>query len=348
MEYSFYSGGFMKIEKNALPAGAAVSAVALWSFSPVLISLIGAKAGAAEIFLIAISSSLIASLVISLCQWGTTKTLIMMMKPGAGLLNGLKNAALAGVFIGLWYFGCYQALQYGPKIETTIIAFIWPLLSVFAMRIFAKDLAKPLTLKSWLLVLASFIGVVGIVLNNNASSGSEGFWGFFWAILAAIGSGLYLPFAVKASKSFSTILGTGVKTTFYSVSVSNVVALITAGAAMIVFKYPLDFSGIDTASFIYCTVIGLGVYLFAEIAWTWAFKETASLTLSSLPYFSPAVSVLLLAICFRQPLTIYAVIGLTIIISSNLYLHFESHIKKIRENRRMRRLKEGTQIEVSS
>lgn len=178
------------------------------------------------------------------------------------------------------------------------------------------------------------------MLNNSASSGSEGFWGFFWAILAAIGSGLYLPFAVKASKSFSTILGPGVKTTFYSVSVSNVVALITTGLAMMFFKYPLDFTRIDTASFIYCAVIGLGVYLFAEIAWTWAFKETASLTLSSLPYFSPAVSVLLLAMFFHQPLTVYALIGLTIIISSNLYLHFESHIKKIRENRRMRKSKE--------
>lgn len=310
------------------------------SLSSVFISLIGAKAGAAEIFLIAISLSLVVSLVIAVFQWGTTKTLIKGMRIEPQLLNGLKNAALSGVFIGLWYFGFYQALQYGPKIETTIIAFIWPLLSVFAMRIFAKDLAKPLTLKSWLLILASFIGVVGIVLNNSASSGSEGFWGFFWAILAAIGSGLYLPFAVKASKSFSAKLGTGVKTTFYSVSISNTIALITAGAAMILFKYPLDFTRIDISSFIYCIVIGLGVYLFAEIAWTWAFKETASLTLSSLPYFSPAVSVLLLAIFFHQPLTIYAVIGLTIIISSNLYLHFESHIKKIRENRRMRKSKE--------
>lgn len=87
-----------------LTGGAAVSAVALWSLSPVFISLIGAKAGAAEIFLIAISLSLVVSLVIAVFQWGTTKTLIKGMRIEPQLLNGLKNAALSGVFIGLWYF----------------------------------------------------------------------------------------------------------------------------------------------------------------------------------------------------------------------------------------------------
>lgn len=312
---------------TVLAPASAVTAVALWSITPILITMIGGKAGAAEVFLIAISLSIIAGAVIALFNWKTTILLCSNLKNSSSLLKGIMNACIAGAFIGLWYFGFYQALSFGPKIEVTVIAFIWPLLSVIAMRIFASDVAPPLKLKSWLLIGASFVGVGLITLNNAGSSDSGSMWGIFWAFLAAVGSGLYLPFAVKASKAFSELVSSGPLTTFYSVTVSNVSSLVVAGGAMLLSDYPLDFSGLDMKSLVLCAVIGLGIYLFAEVAWTWAFRETASLTLSSLPYFSPAVSIVLLALIYNEVVTIYAVIGLVIILGSNLWLHFGSSRK---------------------
>jgi len=315
-------------KRNSLAVMAAVSAVGLWSLSPIFISLIGTRAGAAEVFLVAMNFAILSGIIISLVKWKTTKILLANLNRRSGLLKGVFNASIAGAFIGVWYFGFYQALNYGPKIEVTVIAFIWPLLSIIAMRIFAKDAASPLYLKSWLLIAASFVGVSLIALNNENSNNSETFWGMLWAFIAAVGSGLYLPFAVKASKKFSEIVDPGPLTTFYSVSVSNVAAIIVAGFGMLIAKYPLNFSNFDFSTLLLCAVIGLGVYLFAEVAWTWAFRETASLTLSSLPYFSPAVSVVLLALLFNEKITIYATFGLMIIIVSNLWLHFDKTSKK--------------------
>lgn len=312
---------------TVLAPASAVTAVLLWSITPILITMIGGKAGSAEVFLIAISLSILAGGVIALANLKTTMLLFRSLKQSTSLLKGILNACVAGAFIGLWYFGFYQALSFGPKIEVTVIAFIWPLLSVIAMRIFAKNIAPPLKLKSWLLIGASFVGVGLITLNNAGSSDAGNMWGIFWAFLAAIGSGLYLPFAVKASKSFSAIVSSGPLTTFYSVTVSNVSALVVAGGAMFLSGYPLDFTGLDTESLILCAVIGLGIYLFAEVAWTWAFRETASLTLSSLPYFSPAISIVLLALIYNEVVTPYAVIGLVVILGSNLWLHFGSNRK---------------------
>lgn len=326
----------MKVEKKhkSLATMAAVSAVGLWSLSPIFISLIGAKAGAAEVFLTAITLAIISGIVISLIKWRTTKTLLKNLNHKSGLLNGVLNASIAGAFIGVWYFGFYQALNYGPKVEVTVIAFIWPLLSIIAMRLFARESAPPLRLKSWLLIAASFIGVSLIAFNNAGGTVNEdgGFWGILWAFIAAVGSGLYLPFAVKASKQFSEIVDPGPLTTFYSVSVSNIAALIVAGLGMIVARYPLNFSSFDISTLLLCAVIGLGVYLFAEVAWTWAFRETASLTLSSLPYFSPAVSVVLLALLFNEKVTVFAVIGLLIIVVSNLWLHFDKNSREGNHN----------------
>lgn len=302
---------------------AAVFAVGLWSLSPVFITLIGGRLGAAEVFLIAIVMSLIVSLVAVVFNKGITKKVVQSVIHERSARSGLLNAVIAGVFIGMWYFGFYQALNYGPKIEVTIVAFVWPLLSIIAMRIFAKNSARPLTLKAWSLILLSFVGVALITLSGGSLEGGDSFWGFFWAIVAALGSGLYLPFAVKASASFSEIIHSGPLTTLYSVSVSNVAAFITTAGAMLLVRYPLDFSKIDVGSLLLCAVIGIGVYLCAEVAWTWAFRVTASLTLSSLPYFSPAVSAVLLAVLFSETLTIFAVIGVSVIIVSNLVLHFD-------------------------
>lgn len=314
---------------------AAVTAVGLWSITPILITMVGGRLGAAEVFLIAIAFSIVAGIVIALANWKTTKTLLRSLNRTSGLLPGVMNASIAGVFIGLWYFGFYQALVLGPKVEVTVIAFIWPLLSIIAMRVFARDVAPPLKLMSWLLIGASFIGVGLITFNNAGNSDNGSIWGIVWAFIAAIGSGLYLPFAVKASASFSRIISPGPLTTFYSVSVSNLSALVVAGGAMVFSGYPLDFTGLDLGSFVLCAVIGLGIYLFAEVAWTWAFRETASLTLSSLPYFSPAVSVVLLALIYNETVTMYAVVGLVIIVVSNLWLHFGKSRKhvKLEKNR---------------
>jgi glycine betaine/proline transport system substrate-binding protein len=80
-------------------------------------------------------------------------------------------------------------------------------------------------------------------------------------------------------------------------------------------------SGVVERPSLIAAIIGIGTYLVAEVTWTWAFQEYKSLTLSSLPYFSPAVSVILLHVLFDEPVRPIAIVGLVLMLFSNLTLH---------------------------
>lgn len=98
-------------------------------------------------------------------------------------------------------------------------------------------------------------------------------------------------------------------------------ALAIVLSALAVSSQPPRFQGFDAQVLFVCGLIGLGTYLAAEIAWTWAFQEYKSLTLSALPYFSPAASVVLLYLLFDEPARPIAMVGLVLVLASNLTMH---------------------------
>lgn len=295
----------------------AVIAVMFWSLKPVFVSLMGTDVGFVEVYLLSVGISLIGSLVISAFWHRST---VAIISGGRKTWNGVKYASLSGLFLAMWYYGFYRALFESSKTEATVVAFVWPLIAVIAMRLFSPKTAPPLKLSQWGFVIMAFIGA-GIVVGGSALSNPTFDFGLVWAVIAAIGSGLYLPFTLKALDCFEGMVkGDTPKATFYAITVANFVAFGSVLLAMIVSSHSFDFSQISLKILGLCTLIGLGTYLFAEIAWSWAFKEYASLTLSALPYFSPAVSVTLLAIFFHEKLTLWTVIGMIAILASNLLL----------------------------
>lgn len=301
---------------------AAVLAVGLWAFAPVFITLIGDKAGAMEVMLVASSSAIAASVVVALVLWKKTVRLFHVPNRGA-LLRGVGWALLSGVFLSFWYYGYYRALQNAPKVDVTVIAFTWPLISIIAIRLFSPSTAKGLTLPQWLLVLLSFVGAAVIAVSNLQAGGTEqANLDILWAVAAALGSGLYLPFAIKSLDSFNSLLDSPSASTFYSISVVNMSALVVALTMSVgIMGEALDFSRVDGSVLLIGAVLGLGTYLAAEVAWTWAIQAHKSLTISTLPYFTPAASVLLLFFLFGSPLKAVAIIGLILILVSNLVLH---------------------------
>ena len=301
---------------------AAVLAVGLWAFAPVFVTLIGDKAGAMEAMLVASSSAIAASVVVALVLWRKTVRLFHVPNRGT-LLRGVGWAILSGVFLAFWYYGYYRALQNAPKVDVTVIAFTWPLISIIAIRLFSPSTAKGLTLPQWLLVLLSFVGAAVIAASNLQAGGTEQVnLEILWAVAAALGSGLYLPFAIKSLDSFNSLLDSPSASTFYSVSVVNMSALAVALTMSVgIMGEALDFSRVDGSVLLIGAILGVGTYLAAEVAWTWAIQAHKSLTISTLPYFTPAASVLLLSLLFGSPVKAVAIIGLVLILASNLILH---------------------------
>lgn len=194
------------------------------------------------------------------------------------------------------------------------------------MRIISPSTARKLRWNEWFLIGTAFLGAAAIGASNlgadPAAPSGEG--EILWAFAAAIGSGFYLPFAITATRSFDQILTSRPIATFYAISIANTVALSAVLVALTLTEHPMYFSAFTPVTVLVCAVIGIGTYLVAEITWTWAFQEYKSLTLSSLPYYSPAASVVLLHLLFDEPVRPIAVAGLAMILLSNLTLHRRS------------------------
>lgn len=299
---------------------AAILAVGLWAFTPIVITFAGNSIAYTETYIISAALSIITSILLFIIFHKNTRKLLQNKEV---LLKAVGWSALSGVFLGLWYYGYYRALHSSPKSDVTVIAFTWPLISIIAIRWITPATAKPLKLGQWLLILLSFLGAAAIAFANvQPSETGEINIEILWAVVAAIGSGLYIPFAIKSSNYLNTLISSSVFSTMYSISILNFFSLVFVSVMTIgVMRTPLDFSGLDFSGVILCGITGIGVYLVAEVAWTWAIQSYNSLTIATLPYFTPAASVILIFLFFGETIKPVAIIGLLLILVSNLVLH---------------------------
>lgn len=297
---------------------AALVAVAFWSLKPIFITFVGDRGGFAEVYVASAAVSVLVSGTGVLLLRGDARALV---RAGGIARHGAVQAAVSGLCLALWYYGFYRALYTAPKADATIIAFTWPLIAVIATPFLARTPIRRLSPVQWVLVLASFAGAAAIALSDHGEQSGGSSTGIVWAFVAAFGSGIYLPFALNATSAFDGVLGSKPKATFFAVSIANTTALVVVMAGLAVTGHALHFETFDATTVAVCALIGVGTYLVAELAWTWAFRENRSLALSSLPYLSPAVSVVLLLLLFAEPVRPVAAVGLVVIVVSNLIVH---------------------------
>ena len=313
----------------SLPVLAAIAAVAFWSLKPVFVTLIGGRLDSAEIFVLA---SLCAGVITLPCVLGSRRLRSAVVAAGAWAY--IRPACTSGAFLGLWYYGFYRALQETGKVEATIIAFTWPIIALIALPLLSgRGLA--LGRLRWALVVLGLIGA-GIAAFS-PSAGFTGGGGLAWAAAAALGSGLYLPFAVRSVERMPSELGS-VQRTFLSIAVANLSAL---GCVLVFRLLTGDPVAIGEAvgragavGLVVCALIGVGTYVIAEVGWTWAMQTDLAPRLGALPYLSPAVSTVLLAGLFGEPVSGYAVVGLVIVVGVNLGLWSVGRSKPAHEDER--------------
>ena len=287
----------------------------MWSLKPTLITLASAQAGFAEIYL---ASGIIAALV-------AIPIIIFLSRTDKGWWREpsiLRNSTLSGIFLGVWYYGFYRALMEAPEIEASIIGFSWVIIATIVMPYLGPKGIQRLTPWQFVLIGVAFGGVVLISISGvNIAQGGDPkeLW---WAVIAAIGSGLYLPFALRANASLSKRgnLKT-VSSMTLVIAVANICSIAFVSGALLLTHAPLDFTSFTGSTYLIAGAIGIGVYFLAEVGWTWGYSTYNSLALGLLPYLVPGVSSLLLWALFGNQLTWLTALGLSIIVSANIVIH---------------------------
>lgn len=307
----------MSKKSQALMLLGAVFAVSFWSLKPVFVSIVDGRLGSIEMY---VTAACFAS-VLSVVGFLLDKKIRQELRQKT-IYKAIGWTALSGLCLAVWYFCFYQALYTGAKSEATIIAFTWPIIALIAVPLLSKAKLS-LSKIQWGFVILAFIGTVLVSLSSEVSNSREA---IIWAVVAAIGSGFYLPFAIRANSHISEALSP-IRKTFISISFANGFSLLFVLILSAVIRHQFDYSQGKPVDIAVCALIGLGTYLIAEIAWTWVIQGDSGDWLGALPYMSPAVSVVLLALIFNEPTTWKIWIGLFIIVGSNIGVYVAGLMK---------------------
>ena len=297
-------------QHTAMGLWGCVVAVALWSLKPSLISLTPSSAGFAEVYLLSGTIAVVVGLPF-LVAWGAKYRHAFTWKI-------VFQIAIAGVCLGIWYYGFYRALKEAPVMEASIIGFSWVLIATIVMPyIGPKDIRK-MTWLQWGLMLVAFLGVA-LITKSGVGAGDGDPKELVWAGIAAVGSGLYLPFAVKATRALEKSVS-ALKATTVVITGANVASVVSVGAVLLATRADLDFTAITPKTMLVCGIIGVCVYILAEVFWTWGYSQTNSQAIGVMPYAVPVVSSLFLVAFFDTQFTMMLLIGMGLIVTSNVLM----------------------------
>lgn len=274
----------------------AAVAIAIWSTTATASKLLLHSYDTLQI--LAVCSLLAATLLfaVNLCRGNLRK--LRTYRPRDFLIT-------AGVgILGTFLYNMFLVLGINKLLasQAMIINYLWPMMAVVMGCLLLKE---KMTLRKAGAVLLSFIGVV-IVTSNGSLAGFAGsnLLGALFCVLAAVSYGLFVVLNKRLpyDPTLSMML-------YYVVSaVVAVVCLAVAG------ELP-RFSGWESLGFLW---IGMGDYAIAYVTWALAMRAGDTAKVANLAYITPFLSLVVAHFVLADPITVWSLGGLLVIISGIL------------------------------
>lgn len=202
---------------------------------------------------------------------------------------------LPGTFF--YYVFLYSGTSRMLASQAFIINYLWPIMSIVFACIVIKD---KLTLRKGIAVAVSFLGVItvagGELINFNANS----LLGAALCIGAAVSYGLFTALNQKWHYDKQVAL-------FLSYTVAFLLTLVINVASGATFSVnALQLAGLAWN--------GIGVMAVATTTWAIALDSGKTAKISNLAYITPFLSLVWTSIFLKEPIELFSIVGLAIII----------------------------------
>ena len=301
--------------KNILMA---LTAILLWASVPTVSGLIDYDT---NYFTITLGMFLFALIAFGIKTFTTKKEFVNKIKEFNK--KDYYKIAFAGIFITCYYLSYYYALSKAPKIEVTLINYLWPALNiVFATLIFKTKQAN-FTFFDLVKVGLSFFGLF-IIVNNNMFNFTNIFAefniGYLFALLAGFSAAIYTNFILLANTKIQSIYHT------YFLTLCFAIPLLFLSSWILSINIILTWGVFAIISY-----LGLIVFFVGQSLWLSALNASQKITsISLLAYITPIIASLFLYLFLKQTLTLSTIIGGSIIITVNFLTLFKFNKKKSR------------------
>jgi len=209
----------------------------------------------------------------------------------------IAGLGILGTF--LYNLFLYIGINKMQASQAFIINYLWPLMTVIFACIILKE---KLTRRKLIAIILSFIGVIVVTSNGNLLNISKDtLIGAVFCILAAVSYGLFS--VINKQKNYDKYLSMML---FYCTSaiISLIYTFIT--------KTWFVMDGMQFAGLLW---IGVFTSATAFTSWAIALEKGDTAKISNLAYITPFLSLIWTALILKEKISLYAIVGLLIIVS---------------------------------
>jgi len=205
-----------------------------------------------------------------------------------------------GVFFYNWFF--YLGTERLPAQTAMVVNDLWPALIIVFSCIILKE---KMTVAKGVAIFMSFLGIIVVVSNGNFSSfRSVSLTGILFCLADAVCYALYSVLNKKESYD----QGLGVLVAYASGTLISFLILVIRG----------KFSLLSPAELPGYLFNGAVCNAFPYLLWVMAMKKGNTAVIANLAYLAPFVSLLVTHFVLGEPITIWSVLGLILIVSGIL------------------------------
>lgn len=197
----------------------------------------------------------------------------------------------------LYYLFYYAGTDLMPASQAFIVNYLWPIMSVVFACIILKE---KLTVRKMIAIIISFVGVMIVSFENLFHFSTDILKGTACCILGAVSYGLFTALNRKYDYDKFVTLMLSYFASFLITTVINGVngqLFLPSGVQLIGFAW----NGIFTMAI-------------ANTVWVLALSVGSTAKISNLAYITPFLSLIWTFLILKEPLNIYSIIGLGIIV----------------------------------
>ena len=208
----------------------------------------------------------------------------------------LAGIGILGTFLYNLFF--YLGVNKMQASQAFIINYLWPIMTVICACIILKE---KMTLRKMIAIILSFIGVIIVTSNGNLLHlDKENIIGAIYCTLAAISYGLFS--ALNKKKTYNN---------FLKMMLFYMVTFIIAFIYILITKEWFIPVGNQLIGLLW---IGVFTSAIGFTSWTLALEKGETAKISNLAYITPFLSLIWTGLILKERISIYAVIGLVIIV----------------------------------
>lgn len=202
---------------------------------------------------------------------------------------------LTGTFF--YYLLLYTGMDMMMASQALIINYLWPIMSVVFACLLLKE---KMTVRKGIAIVMSFLGVIIVVGRDLTHFNSSTLLGAGCCILAAMSYGVFTALNQKSGYDKRV-----------SMMIFSLVTFVLTGIILVVTDSVPRLDLVQTLGMAYNGIFNLAI---ATTTWALALESGKTAKISNLAYITPFLSLVWTAIFLKEPISIYSILGLVVIV----------------------------------